>query len=225
MRRRQPVRPEPCGWPCPSIVRIAVPVRRDVGHRGSIEPRDGRANRDAPSRIAGRPGLFESGIFRGRFCFFPEVPMSWGHAVALILAAATAGCGSAAGGSLNADGRPDRRSGSTDFDAVARGRVVYENACVRCHSIDPPTASAPPLRRVAGAYRSAATEETAAVNRIADWIASPAAEFSLLPGEIERSGVMPRVALDGDLYEAVARYVWSLGEVADSRGGPGGPVR
>jgi len=96
------------------------------------------------------------------------------------------------------------------FDEVARGRIVFENACIRCHGLDTEK-DAPAMRDVARRYRIE-FEEEAVVERVAAWVGAPSAHRSLLPDEaIEHWGIMDRVALDDDLACDVGHYVWWLG--------------
>lgn len=99
------------------------------------------------------------------------------------------------------------------FDAVARGKIVFDNACVRCHGLDEPGESALAMREVARRFRTEFTDEAAAVEHVVAWIGAPSRSQSMLPESVlEHWGVMDRVALDRDLALDVGHYVWSLGE-------------
>lgn len=116
----------------------------------------------------------------------------------------------------SADLPPPVASSYSD-DAVARGRIVFDNACIRCHGLDASAEEAPAMRAVAKRYRDALADEATAVDRIATWIDAPSSSKALLPDSaIRRWDVMQRVALDRDLAEAVGHYVWSL--TAESSG-------
>jgi len=98
------------------------------------------------------------------------------------------------------------------FDEIARGRIVFENACVRCHGLDAPADRAPAMRDIAHRYRTELPDEATAVARIAAWIGAPSADRSLLTDDaIEHWGTMQRVALDDDLASDVGHYIWWLG--------------
>jgi mono/diheme cytochrome c family protein len=100
--------------------------------------------------------------------------------------------------------------------ANADGKAVFDAVCATCHTVDPPATLAPPMSHVARHYRAElGDDEQSAVARIAQWVRTPTRERSLLPAHaIERWGVMPALALSGAQLDAVAAYVWSLGEEA-----------
>lgn len=105
------------------------------------------------------------------------------------------------------------------FDSVARGRIVFDNACVRCHGLDAPADSAPAMHDIALRYRAELVDQAAVVERVAAWIGVPSTDRALLPGTaIEHWGVMRRVALDRDLAVDVGHYVWSLTGIPSDTG-------
>jgi mono/diheme cytochrome c family protein len=98
---------------------------------------------------------------------------------------------------------------------LAEGRRVFESVCASCHTVSPPPGKAPPMSHVARHYRQAFPAESAAVARIAAWIAAPAAERSVLPAHArERFGLMPAQALAEPERRAVAAYVLTLADSA-----------
>jgi mono/diheme cytochrome c family protein len=101
------------------------------------------------------------------------------------------------------------------FDEIARGRIVFDNACVRCHGLDAPAARAPAMRDVARRYRLEFADEATAVERIAAWIGAPSKDRQVLADSaVEHWGMMERVALDRDLARDVGHYIWWLGGAA-----------
>ena len=152
-----------------------------------------------------------------------------------LLVAAGAGCTRPALESARPGGPAgDASAAAMRMPANADGRAVFDAVCATCHTVDPPASLAPPMGHVARHYRAeSGDDERRGVARIAQWVRTPARERSLLPAHaIERWGVMPALALSGAQLDAVARYVWSLGEEASvgmregrgmmMRGGHGG---
>ena len=71
-------------------------------------------------------------------------------------------------------------------------------------------------------YRARFGTRDAVVERIAAWLAAPAADRSIMPAHmVERWGVMPPVALDEAQRRAVAEYVWTLDAQPHHTGGAG----
>jgi len=105
------------------------------------------------------------------------------------------------------------------FDSVARGRIVFDNACIRCHGLDAPADSAPAMRAIAVRYRVELGDEVAVVERVAAWIGAPSADRALLEASaVEHWKLMPRVALDRDLAVDVGHFVWFLGQAPPDTG-------
>lgn len=141
--------------------------------------------------------------------------MSFLRAVSAGLAVAIVACGPISrklprsGGDL-----PPPNETPYSFDAVARGRIVFDNACIRCHGLDASTESAPAMRDVAIRYHEAFFDEAAAVDRIAIWIGAPSGDEALLPDSATGHwSLMKRVALDRDLAEDVGHFIWSLAAI------------
>jgi len=144
--------------------------------------------------------------------------MSIRIASSLLFPLAVLACGpvSRMGPRLGAD-LPPADTTQYSFDAVARGRIVFDNACIRCHGLDAPRDSAPDMRLIARRYRAEFADEAEAAERVAAWIGAPSRSQTRLPeGVVDHWGVMPRVALDRDLALDVGHYVWSLGEPIDT---------
>jgi cytochrome c551/c552 len=142
--------------------------------------------------------------------------MSVHRLVSPLLAVVLAGCGQVSQ-KLPRSGpdvpRPVAVTGS--MDAVARGRVVFDNACTRCHGIEAATDSAPAMREIARRYHGEIGNAWHAAERVADWIVAPATEQALLPAAAAgHRDLMRRVPLDRDLAVDVGWFVWSLGETA-----------
>jgi cytochrome c551/c552 len=134
----------------------------------------------------------------------------------MIIAVVLAGCGPVSQKlPRSASDLPPPVGTTWSFDAVARGRIVFDNACFRCHGIESGTDEGPALRDVSRRYRAELEGVEAVTERVADWIVAPSADRSLVAaGVAGQRELMRRVALDRDLALDVGYFVWSLGEPA-----------
>lgn len=127
-----------------------------------------------------------------------------------------AGLAAACGQSIRESSQPVPASTTVavrQLPAQAGGKAVFDAVCTSCHTVDPPALNAPPMSHVVRHYRSELDGEEAVVDRIAEWIAKPDQGRSLLPAHaIGQWGVMPRLGINANQANAVARYVLSLGE-------------
>ena len=111
------------------------------------------------------------------------------------------------------------QSNATRMDTIARGRSIFVATCRSCHSIAPPPQAAPPMSVIARRYLAVGGSRAAAAARIAEWLAGPAAEKSILSkAEVARFGVMPHQPLADAGRFSVAAYVLTLADSA--RRGP-----
>jgi mono/diheme cytochrome c family protein len=104
-------------------------------------------------------------------------------------------------------------------DSVARGRQIFVATCRGCHTISPPAQGGPPMSRIARHYVQRLGSRKAAAARIAEWLAGPTVEKSLLPrDEVARFGVMPHQPLADASRFTVAAYVVTLTDSGSRRG-------
>lgn len=93
------------------------------------------------------------------------------------------------------------------------GAQVFESICSQCHSLSPPAKLAPPMRHVARHLRMRFETEEAATRHILTFLPAPDSTSSIMPPMArQRFGLMPPQPLPKPYLEAVARYVWYLGE-------------
>jgi mono/diheme cytochrome c family protein len=114
------------------------------------------------------------------------------------------------------------QAAGNSVDTIARGKTIFESTCRGCHTIAPPPQGGPPMSRIAQRYVRQLGSRTAAAARIAEWLAGPTVEKSLLPREeVARYGVMPHQPLADAGRFAVARYVVTLVDSGPARRGRG----
>ncbi len=105
------------------------------------------------------------------------------------------------------------------MDTIARGKAIFASTCRSCHTVSPPPQGGPAMSRIAQRYVQLAGSRAAAATRIAEWLAGPTAEKSLLPkAEVARFGVMPHQPLADAGRFAVAAYVVTLVDSVPRRG-------
>lgn len=105
------------------------------------------------------------------------------------------------------------QSMATPADTIARGRTIFLTTCRRCHTVGPPPQAAPPMALIAQRYVTATGSRAAARARIAEWLAGPTVEKSILPrAEVARFGVMPHQPLADAGRFSVAAYVMTLAD-------------
>ncbi len=110
------------------------------------------------------------------------------------------------------------QSSATRADTIARGRAIFVATCRTCHTVTPPPQAAPPISVIAQRYL-AGSDARGAAARIADWLAMPSVEKSLLPkAEVARFGVMPHQPLADAGRFSVAAYVLTLADSAPGGG-------
>ena len=106
---------------------------------------------------------------------------------------------------------------------LIEGKQVFEEVCAECHTLDPPPNLAPPMRMVSMHLREAFPDEQSGIEHVLSYVPSPDPEDSILPAHaVERFGLMAPQPLPAATLEAVARYVWSLGDGMTEEGMHGG---
>jgi len=103
-------------------------------------------------------------------------------------------------------------------NTIARGKTIFESTCRGCHTVSPPLQGGPAMSRIAQRYVERLGSRASASTRIAEWLAGPTAEKSLLPrDEVARFGVMPHQPLADAGRFAVAAYVVTLVDAGPGR--------
>lgn len=95
------------------------------------------------------------------------------------------------------------------------GRVVYDDVCSACHTLQPPHDQAPPLTHIARRLRGELEDESAFVAHVVRHVANPTEEGSLLPAHaVERFGLMPAQDLTDEQLSSVAAWLWVMADSA-----------
>ncbi|ABL64238.1 c-type cytochrome [Chlorobium phaeobacteroides] len=103
--------------------------------------------------------------------------------------------------------------------ATPDGKEVFERNCSVCHSVNPPSKSAPPILPISGRYHMQFSTKSAGVAAMAAFMKAPSKQKSVIePEAITRFGLMPPMALGDAELTAVAGWVWDQGGSASGRG-------
>lgn len=97
----------------------------------------------------------------------------------------------------------------------AAGRVVYDDVCSACHSLQPPHLEAPPITHIARRIRSELDTRPEFMAHVTRHVANPSEEESLLPAHaIEKFGLMPGQNLSEEQLTNVAAWLWVMADSA-----------
>ncbi|MBM3162883.1 MAG: cytochrome c [Chlorobi bacterium] len=102
---------------------------------------------------------------------------------------------------------PEAESATT----VPDGKAIFERNCSVCHSINPPSKSAPPIIPIASVYHRQFPSKAAGVSHMAAFMKAPSKASSKVdPEAITRFGLMPPMVLSDAELKAVAAWVWDM---------------
>ncbi|ACF45325.1 cytochrome c class I [Prosthecochloris aestuarii DSM 271] len=91
----------------------------------------------------------------------------------------------------------------------ADGKVLYEQHCQVCHSMQAPAKTAPPIIGLSSRYRQVFGNRDEAVSAMVAFMKSPSAEKSSLgPNALNRFGLMPAMTLGDEELTSVAGWLW-----------------
>jgi mono/diheme cytochrome c family protein len=92
--------------------------------------------------------------------------------------------------------------------ASTDGKTLYKTLCSSCHVPEGQPTLAPPLfgmkNHVMGRYP--AREDF--INYVVNWVKKPDASRSLMPGAVNRFGVMPAFPYEEDQVRAIAAFIY-----------------
>ena len=95
-----------------------------------------------------------------------------------------------------------------------KGQKLYELYCMNCHAKpkrgsgpDPSSRLAPPAFAVADHYRRGIPDTQARVEAIAKFTSGPTKEAALMPGAVEKFGLMARLSLPEDQLHQVSVFL------------------
>lgn len=91
------------------------------------------------------------------------------------------------------------------------GSTLFKDNCESCHGTKArgPDRVAPPMVAVKNHYLSEYPSEEKFVAAIADWLKKPDHGKTLMPGAVQRFGVMPPLELEPDARRDLAKYIYA----------------
>lgn len=98
----------------------------------------------------------------------------------------------------------------SDSDVLAKGFTLLESNCFTCHSPsnDMNNRIAPPMFAVKRHYIDAGYNKAEFIESIADYVQNPSEEKAIMPGAIEKFGVMPKMNFSKEDLEAISIYLY-----------------
>ncbi|MDP5069616.1 MAG: DUF3365 domain-containing protein [Congregibacter sp.] len=98
-----------------------------------------------------------------------------------------------------------------DAETQAAGFTALENACFGCHSPDATMENriAPPMAAVKKRYLRNAKNFEQFSAQFVKFVSDPSADNAIMPGAIDRFGLMPQMSFDPLVVEQIAYYVYN----------------
>ena len=95
------------------------------------------------------------------------------------------------------------------FSVLADANEASFNAlCTSCHSTQGSSGIAPPAFGVVSHTKEVYPSREAFVQRVVDWVTNPNADEALMPGAVNKFGVMPKLGYPEDQVRAAANYLF-----------------
>jgi mono/diheme cytochrome c family protein len=100
---------------------------------------------------------------------------------------------------------------SADTTASKKGEILIEQYCYSCHSpqIRGQQRLAPPFQMVKMHYLRDFPVKEDFINAITTWVKKPNAEYSIMPGALNRFGLMPPMVINEEDVKLIANYLYN----------------
>lgn len=90
-----------------------------------------------------------------------------------------------------------------------RGAEVFRSQCMTCHAVDMESGKAPPIFAVKDHTIKVYADREAFIKRVATWIKTPDANDVLMPGAVNKFGLMPAMPqINDNDAQAVAAFLF-----------------
>lgn len=91
-----------------------------------------------------------------------------------------------------------------------QGEKYMRQVCYACHnpSTSMDNRAAPPMIAISRRYKMQGYNEQEFVNAIIDYVQHPSEEKSIMPGAVQRFGVMPNMYLEDSMLREIALYLY-----------------
>lgn len=95
---------------------------------------------------------------------------------------------------------------STAVAAAGKGEPLMQTLCASCHTVSGKHSLAPPVFAVIRHVKREYPDRDSFVQYIVDWVNEPIMAQALMPGAIEKFGVMPTLNYDEKDVRTIAEY-------------------
>lgn len=92
--------------------------------------------------------------------------------------------------------------------ASNNGKVLMESMCTSCHVTSGQGVIAPPIFAVKNHVKNAYPAREDFIQQIVDWVEEPNQDVSLMPGAINKFGLMPKLGYSQQDVEKIASYLY-----------------
>ncbi|MGB5603147.1 MAG: hypothetical protein WBO14_11995 [Gammaproteobacteria bacterium] len=92
--------------------------------------------------------------------------------------------------------------------AEENGEFLIMKFCASCHVLEGKPTIAPPIFAVKIHVKRSYTGRDAFVQRIVDWVEHPDETIALMPGAVNRFGVMPKLPYKNEDVRKIAEYIY-----------------
>lgn len=100
------------------------------------------------------------------------------------------------------------------------GKLLWEQRCSPCHSLEPPPKAAPPVRGIVMHYRPKHSDRESFAVAVSDFVHNTVTAEALLPQAKQRFGMMPPLPFDKEELKSIARWMWDVTLKTPLRGSP-----
>ena len=97
---------------------------------------------------------------------------------------------------------------NTSVLAEENGESLIMKLCASCHVLEGKPTIAPPIFAVKIHVKRAYTSRDAFVQRIVDWVEDPDEAVTLMPGAVNRFGLMPKLSYKKEDVRKIAEYIY-----------------
>ena len=99
---------------------------------------------------------------------------------------------------------------AADTVAFQQGKILIEQNCYSCHTPEMTGQQrlAPPIQMVKMHYMRDYETKEAFVDAIADWVSEPNKDKSIMPGALNRFGLMAPIAISEEDVRMIADYLY-----------------
>lgn len=92
--------------------------------------------------------------------------------------------------------------------AERNGKELFEQLCSSCHVTSGKPTLAPPIFGVVNHVRNVYPQKNEFIEKIVEWVANPQKEKTVMPGAVNRFGLMPKLPYNTVEVRLIAEYLF-----------------